>query len=110
MQASNLLYFCRGFLHNGTVFDSTESKGRKPLSFRFGQKQVIPGLESVLAEMQPGGQVTCSIPAQYAYGRRGVCLPGAENSDGANVSGCLVPPDEDLKYAVRLITVGAGYN
>ncbi len=56
------------------MFDSTESKGRKPLTFRFGQKQVIAGLESVIAEMQPGGQCTCSIPSKYAYGEKGVCL------------------------------------
>lgn len=61
-------------LSNGTVFDSTEVKGRKPLSFRFGQKQIISGLESVVGEMQPGGQCTCNIPAKYAYGSKGVCL------------------------------------
>lgn len=37
-----------GFLNDGTVFDSTETKGRKPLSFRYGKKQMIPGIESVL--------------------------------------------------------------
>jgi len=62
------------FLSNGTVFDSTEIKGRKPLSFKFGQSQVIPGLESVVGELQPGGQATCNIPAKFAYGSKGVCV------------------------------------
>lgn len=62
------------FLSNGTVFDSTEIKGRKPLSFRFGQNQVIKGLESVVGELQPGGQATCNIPAKFAYGSKGVCV------------------------------------
>lgn len=92
------------FLSNGTVFDSTEVKGRKPLSFRFGQKQIISGLESVVGEMQPGGQTTCNIPAKYAYGSKGVCI----EKDGDKT--CLVPPNEDLKYAVKLISLGAGYN
>eukprot|EP01031_Cornospumella_fuschlensis_P029493 gene29493-35598_t len=90
-----------GFLNNGTVFDSTEVKGRKPLSFRLGKKQVIQGLESVLEYMQPGGEVTCSIPAKYAYGSKGVCIDG---------QGCLVPPNEDLKYVLKLVSAGAGYN
>ena len=33
-----------GFLPNGQVFDSTEKKGGKPLSFRLGERQVVPGI------------------------------------------------------------------
>jgi len=90
------------FLNNGTVFDSTEIKGRKQLSFRFGMNQTIPGVESVLSYMQPGGEATCTIPPKYAYGSKGVCLP--------NGGECLVPPDETLKYVLKLRNVGAGYN
>lgn len=89
------------FLNNGTIFDSTEGKGRKPITFRMGKQQVIPGLESVVEYMQPGAEVTCTIPAKFAYGERGVCVPN---------EGCLVPRNEDLKYAVKLISIGAGYN
>lgn len=46
-------------------------------------------------------QVTCTIPAKYAYGAKGVCVPN---------EGCLVPPNEDVKYALKLISAGAGYN
>jgi FKBP-type peptidyl-prolyl cis-trans isomerase len=90
-----------GFLKNGTIFDSTEGKGRKPLTFRIGKNQIIPGLESVIEYMQPGAEVTCNIPSKYAYGEKGVCLPNEE---------CLIQPNEDLKYFVKLISVGAGYN
>ena len=40
--SSNLTYMtlCSAFLSNGTAFDTTEQKGRKPLSFRLGKKQV----------------------------------------------------------------------
>ena len=24
--------------------------------------------------MQPGGEVTCTIPAKYAYGEKGICI------------------------------------
>ena len=127
------------FLSNGTMWDSTDVKGRKPVSFIVGKKQVIPGLESVITYMKgtcslstpssppltnslslshfydcdvihnsplthpflsAGSEVTCSIPAKYAYGDKGVCI--------AN-EGCLVPPGEKLNYAVKLKSVGAGY-
>jgi FKBP-type peptidyl-prolyl cis-trans isomerase len=91
-----------GFLKNGTVFDSTEVKGRKPLSFRFGKKQIIPGIESVLEYLQPGGEATCVIPPQFAYGSKGVCLEEGKE--------CIVPPNETLKYVLKLKSVGAGYN
>jgi len=94
-----------GFLSDGTVFDSTEGKGKKAKAFRFGQKQVIPGIESVVELMQPGGEVTCSIPSKYAYGTKGVCVDTKEGQKE-----CLVKPNEDLKYVIKLKTVGAGYN
>ena len=88
-----------GFLSNGTIFDSTEAK-KKPVSFRYGKNQIIPGIEEVLATMQPGGERTCTIPPKYAYGSKGVCIEG---------QGCLVPPDETLKYVIKLKTVGPAY-
>ena len=52
-----------GFLPDGKPFDTTIGKGRKfkPLAFRFGEKQVIPGLESVLENMQPGIHVIITL-------------------------------------------------
>ena len=38
-----------GYLSDGTVFDGLHAKGKKPLAFKFGAKQVIPGLEEVRA-------------------------------------------------------------
>ena len=90
-----------GFLSDGTVFDTTEGKGKKALGFRMGQKQVIPGLESVIEMLQAGSEATCVIPAKYAYGNKGVCIKDGE---------CLIPPNETLRYAIKVKTVGAGYN
>ena len=42
------------FLSNGQMFDTTEVKGKKPLAFTLGKKQIIPGLESVIEYMQVG--------------------------------------------------------
>ena len=49
-----------GFLKNGQEFDSQYSK--KSLSFKYGSKQIIPGIEDVLESMRPGGQRSCTIP------------------------------------------------
>jgi hypothetical protein len=32
------------------------------------------GVENVLEYMQAGGQVTCTIPAKYAYGSKGLWI------------------------------------
>ena len=86
-------------LSNGTIFDELHEK--KPLAFRYGAKEMIPGVEEVLYTMQPGGERTCTIPPKYAYGSKGVCIQG---------NGCLVPPDETIKYVIKLKSVAPSYN
>lgn len=65
--------------------------------FQMGQRQVIPGLESAVASMKPGGQRKVVIPPTLAYGQKGVCF--AEKNE------CLVPPGETLGYDVTLLRV-----
>jgi len=86
------------FLPDGQVFDSTEKKGGRPLAFRLGENQVIPGLEEVLKYMKPGEEVQALVPAALAYGSKGVCTDAGE---------CLVPPGTNLKYFIRLNRVTA---
>jgi len=76
-------------------------KGRKAVTFRLGQKQYIQGVEDVVYSMQPGAERTCTIPAALAYGSKGVVLPTGE---------VLVPPDETIRYFIKLKSVGAGFN
>jgi len=92
-----------GFLPSGAVFDSTESKGRKPLAFRLGERQVIAGIEEIVAQMKPGEEVQALIPAALAYGDKGVCPEGSPGE-------CLIPPNTNLKYFLRLVrtAVAAG--
>ena len=84
------------FLPNGQVFDTTEKKGGKPLAFQLGSRQVIPGIEEVVQYMKPGQEVQALIPAKLAYGSKGVCPAEGE---------CLIPPDTNLKYFIKLIRV-----
>ena len=72
-----------GFLPNGQVFDSTEKKGGKPLSFRLGERQVVPGIEQVVAQMKPGEEVPGRSCPRRTYGDKGVCTDDGE---------CLIKP------------------
>lgn len=81
-----------GFLPSGEVFDTTEKKGGKALVFKIGANQVIPGLDDLVQSMLPGEEVQALIPADLAYGDKGVCTENGE---------CLIPPKTALKYFVR---------
>ena len=98
MKESYITIDYTGFLPTGETFDSTEKKGGKPLSFRLGDKQIIPGIEEVVAKMKPGEEVQAFVPAALAYGDKGVCTDGGE---------CLIKPGTNLKYFIRLVRVAA---
>ena len=61
-----------------------------------GEKQVIPGIEEVVKYMKPGAEVQALFPSSLAYGSKGVCTENGE---------CLVPPNTDLKYYIKLVRV-----
>eukprot|EP00184_Porphyridium_aerugineum_P003865 CAMPEP_0184703204 /NCGR_PEP_ID=MMETSP0313-20130426/26993_1 /TAXON_ID=2792 /ORGANISM="Porphyridium aerugineum, Strain SAG 1380-2" /LENGTH=206 /DNA_ID=CAMNT_0027163919 /DNA_START=96 /DNA_END=712 /DNA_ORIENTATION=- len=84
-----------GYLSNGTVFDNTKSKNRKPLTFQMGKGKVIKGLEEAVETMKVGGVRKIIVPPALAYGERGVCV-GEERKE------CLIPPNETLEYDVTL--------
>lgn len=50
----------------GNVIDSNIDK--EPLEFKFGSGQIIPGLESRIAELNEGEEVSVLVPASEAYG------------------------------------------
>lgn len=77
-----------GKLIDGTVFQSTDEMG-KPAEFRVGQ--VIKGWSEALQLMSPGAHYELFIPAELAYGPRGI----------PNVIG----PNEVLIFDVKLVTI-----
>ena len=85
------------WMPDGQVFDTTEKKGGKPLVFEFGGNQIIPGIEQVVGNMRPGEEVQALIPADLAYGDKGVCTD----------EGCLIKPNTNLKYFLRLKRIAA---
>jgi|SRR5713226_3488406 len=51
---------------DGMVIDS--NKGKEPLKYTQGQKQIIPGLEKEIAGMKVGGEKHVKIKPEDAYG------------------------------------------
>ena len=56
-----------GKLEDGTVFDTSTSRG--PLEFMIGDGQIIPGFDSAVIGMNVGDKKTINIPSDQAYGQ-----------------------------------------
>ena len=57
-----------GKLEDGTIFDSSLTEGREPLSTTLGQGSLIQGFEKALIDMVEGEKKTVNIPSSEAYG------------------------------------------
>lgn len=78
-----------GKLENGTVFDSSVSRG-VPFEFPLGAGMVIEGWELGIAGMKVGGKRTLTIPPELGYGNRDM---------GS------IPPNSTLMFDVELLGV-----
>lgn len=79
-----------GKLQDGTVFDSSVSRG-VPISFKLGIGQVIKGWNEGIALMKVGGKAQLVIPPDLGYGERG--------------AGGVIPPNATLVFDVELVGV-----
>jgi len=57
-----------GKLEDGSVFDSSLTEGREPLTAKLGEQQLIPGFEAGLIGMSDGDKKTITIESADAYG------------------------------------------
>ncbi len=78
-----------GFLEDGSRWDSSRDRN-KPLKFKLGSEQVIPGLDLGVAQLSIGERAKMTIPSHLAYGDRG--FPG------------LIPGKSALVFDIELIT------
>ena len=75
---------------DGTIFDTTYKRNR-PLKFKLGCQQVVPGWDEGVSQLSLGEMATIRMPAAKAWGATGI--PG------------LIPPNEDLEFEVELQAV-----
>jgi len=80
-----------GWLLDGTQFDSSRSKTRKPFSFTIGEHRVIKGWEQGVAGMAIGEKRELIIPPELAYGNRAV--------------GGVIKANSTLKFEVELLEI-----
>lgn len=86
--ADSVLAHYKGWLDDGTIFDSSYDRG-EPTSFPLSG--VIPGWTEGLQLIGEGGEIELLIPSKLGYGPRG--MPGA------------IPPNATLHFKVELIEV-----
>ena len=79
-----------GWLTDGTMFDSSLSRGQ-PFDFTLGRSEVIKGWDEGVAGMQVGGKRQLVIPPNIAYGDRG--------------AGNVIPAGATLVFEVKLLAV-----
>lgn len=79
-----------GTLDDGTVFDSSRTRG-KPFKFSVGRGEVIKGWDEGVAQMSVGQRAKLVCSPDYAYGSRG--HPG------------VIPPNARLTFDVELLRV-----
>lgn len=79
-----------GYLLDGRKFDSSVDR-REPFTFVIGYGQVIKGWDEGVEGMKIGGKRKLIIPADLAYGKRGI--------------GSTIPPNAELVFDVELLDV-----
>ncbi|MDK2125315.1 FKBP-type peptidyl-prolyl cis-trans isomerase [Parachitinimonas caeni] len=80
----------RGFLEDGTQFDSSYDRG-KPFQCVIGTGRVIKGWDIGLMGMKVGGKRKLHVPAHLAYGERQI--------------GAHIQPNSNLIFEIELLEV-----
>lgn len=80
----------RGFLADGTEFDSSHRRG-EPFQCVLSNNRVIQGWVLGLQGMKTGGKRQLWVPAALAYGERQI--------------GSMIPPNSDLTFEIELLEV-----
>ena len=91
MHSAGWLYSFRKPNHKGNQFSNSEEQGQ-PDTFKLGSGKKIKGIDQGVAGMKVGGKRTLIIPADLAYGPRGL---------GRG----FIPPNSVVLFEVELLDV-----
>lgn len=80
----------KGWLDDGTVFDTSRQSGRDPLSFTIDNDQIIQGWHQGVRGMKVGGIRELTVPPALGYG-----------SDEMG----KIPPNSTLHFEIELLEV-----
>ncbi len=89
MHYTGWVYDSKARDHKGLRFDSSYDRN-DTFVFKIGDGKVIRGWDEGITGMKTGGERTLIIPSDMAYGSRGAGE---------------IPPDSDLIFEVKLITI-----
>ena len=81
----------KGYLLDGTQFDTSYKGNNEPFSFRLNKRKVISGWEGIVSGMKVGQRVAVLIPPEYAYGDKGIGP---------------IPPNSKLLFYMELVSLG----
>ena len=81
-----------GVLPNGKVFDT--NAGKAPIGFIVGEGKLIKGWDKALVGLKEGDEVIIDIPADLAYGEKGV-----KDKNGKYI----IPPNTPLRFDILVI-------
>ena len=84
----NAIVHYTGRLMDGTVFDSSVSRGQ-PFVFPLNQGRVIRGWDICVASMKQGEKCILTCPPEYGYGAQG--------------AGGAIPPNATLQFEIELL-------
>ncbi|KAF9313368.1 FK506-binding protein 2B [Podila horticola] len=95
-KGSKVAVFYTGYFANGTIFDTNDNTKKKsnPLRFKVGSGTVIPGWDDAMLSMSRGEKAKIVIPAEHAYGKKGV--PDAK---------IPIPANAELTFEVELVSL-----
>ena len=80
-----------GKLEDGSIFDSSLKKRRRPFTFTLGVGSVIKGWDLGVEGMKVGGKRKLTIPPELGYGDQG--------------AGSIIPPGAKLVFEIDLLSV-----
>lgn len=87
----------KGWLDNGTVFDSSRNPGREPFSFTVDNDQVIQGWHQGVRGMKIGGVRELTIPPALGYGDEDKVNPATGKVD--------IPAKSTLHFQIELLDI-----